>query len=179
MEITPASVEDETTFRNLFQFYVYEFSRFMGWTTTYAGRFIESDLDGCWDREGTRNPFLIRHNGDLAGFAIVDKLAQARYLNHSAVNELAEFFIMAAFQRQGIGRLAATHLFDLFDGKWHVFCADQNQRAGIFWQRVVNDYTQGQYQTAQIADHDGTLYILESNHSTAVSRSSALKNPRS
>lgn len=178
MQITPATIEDETTFRNLFQFYIYEFSRFMNWTTTYAGRFIEADLDGCWDDSGVRHPFLIRQDGELAGLAIVDTLSQARYLGHGAVNELAEFFIMAAFQRQGLGKRAAHQVFNLFSGKWHVFCAEQNQRADHFWRETVQAYTQGNFKAERINERQGTLYVFESSQSNAVSRSSTLKNPR-
>lgn len=161
MQIIPATVDDETTFRNLFQFYIYEFSRFMNWTTTYAGRFIEADLDGCWGDSGVRHPFFIRQNGELAGFAIVDTLAEARYLGHGAVNELAEFFIMAAFQRQGLGKRAAHQLFTQFNGRWHVFCAERNQRAQRFWQHTILAYTQGHFQRVPIPDHKGMLYVFE------------------
>lgn len=144
VEITPATLHDETTYRNMFQFYLYEFSRFMGFLTTSAGRFYEIDLDGCWTSTN-RYPFLIRADGNLAGLAMMTQRESSRYTGEMNVMDLQEFFVMAAFQRRGIGTQAAKALFDMFPSRWEVFQLSRNSNAQTFWRKVISDYTAGIY----------------------------------
>ncbi len=164
MKITvpPASLDDETTLRNLFQFYEYEFSRFMGWLTTPAGKFYEVDLDGCWT-DPKRHPFLIRVNGDLAGFAIIDLQERSAVTGESNVIEMREFFIMAALRGQGIGKYAATYLFDQFPGKWEVFELTRNVDAPLFWRKVIGRYTNNHYHESVYEEHDGIVQSFDNS----------------
>jgi predicted acetyltransferase len=142
--VTEATLADEPTFRNLFQFYLYEFSRFMGWPVTYAGRFIEIDLDGCWTDE-KRQPFLVRADRQLAGFAIVDACDVSELSGSANVRQMSEFFVLAAHRRQGIGDQAATALFDRSPGKWEIRQMAQNADATAFWRAVLTRYTGGHF----------------------------------
>jgi len=160
--VLPASLDDETTLRNLFQFYEYEFSRFMGWLTTSAGKFYEVDLDGCWTAPN-RHPFLIRMNGDLAGFAIIDIQASSAITGEANVIEMREFFILAALQGQGIGAYAATYLFDQFPGKWEVFELLKNVEAQPFWRKVIGRYTNNQYHEAVYEAHAGIVQSFDNS----------------
>lgn len=56
----------------LFQFYYYEFTKFKAWDVQEDGWFENHGLDGCWTTP-ERHPFLFRVDGNLAGFAIVDR----------------------------------------------------------------------------------------------------------
>ncbi|GIK66959.1 MAG: hypothetical protein BroJett018_47530 [Chloroflexota bacterium] len=153
VEVIPATLQDETTYRNLFQFYLYEFSRFMGFITTNAGRFYEIDLDGCWT-SANRYPFLIRADGNLAGLAMITQREKSRYTGEANVMDLQEFFIMAAFQKRGIGRQAAHEVFDMFPGRWEVFQLARNTNAQVFWRKVVAAYTKGVYLERMVNDGD-------------------------
>lgn len=144
IDILRATLNDETTFRNLYQFYMYEFSRFMGWSPNYAGRFDETDLDGCWT-DDHRHPFLITVEGKLAGLAIVDRPFHS-YLNpDEEVAQIAEFFIMGGVQRLGVGERVAFSLFDQFPGAWEVFQMTKNTNAQTFWRKVIGRYTNGNF----------------------------------
>ncbi len=144
MTVTEATLNDEPTFRNLFQFYIYEFSRFMRWPVTYSGRFIEVDLDGCWSDEN-RHPYLIRVDRQLAGFAIVDGYATSELSGDPDVRQMSEFFVLAALRRQGVGSQAAATLFDRFPGRWEVRQLAQNADAVAFWRAVLARYTDGRF----------------------------------
>lgn len=144
LEIKRATYEDETTFRNLGQFYIYEYTAFMGWDVTYAGRFNEDDFDGIFS-EDERKPFLFFVDGKLAGFAIIDLLEKSHITGAPNVIEMAEFFILAAYQRKGYGEQAAIRLFELFKGDWEVFQLQKNARAQTFWRKVIGKYTNGNY----------------------------------
>src|SRR5215813_8577167 len=103
-------LEHDTLLRNLYQFYMYEFSRFMDWRVTGGGRFEESDLDGCWEKNG-RQVFLIKADGHVAGFAIVDVRVPSPIIPGEIIMEMVEFFILGGSQRKGVGAQAAVALF--------------------------------------------------------------------
>jgi len=144
LEIRRATYDDETTFRNLGQFYIYEYTAFMGWDVNYAGRFNEDDFDGIFSEE-SRKPFLFRVDGKLAGFAIIDILEKSHITGAPNIIEMAEFFILAAYQRKGYGEQAAIRLFEMFKGEWEVFQLEKNARAQRFWRRIIGKYTNGNY----------------------------------
>jgi predicted acetyltransferase len=152
IQIVSATLQDETAFRNLYQFYMYEFSTFMGWAPNYAGRFPEDDLDGCWT-DKKRHPFLIKVDGRLAGFAIVDHPDGSCFGDEPNAVEpvafMAEFFVMAAVQGQGVGERVAVMLFEMFPGRWEVFELNQNKNAQAFWRKIIGRYTNNNYQERQ------------------------------
>jgi len=163
IDVIPATVQDQTAMRNLFQFYLYEFSRFTEWHTTYSGRFIEDDLEGCWT-DLKRKPYLLKVEGDLAGFAIIDTLEQSRYdADLKAITSMSEFFVMAAFQGQGFGEKAASQLFDLYPGKWEVFQMKRNVNALAFWRKVIGRYTKNQYREIFSARYNGTVQFFDNS----------------
>ena len=160
LEVIRAELTHQTTFRNLFQFYLYDFSRFMGWPVTLGGRFIEDDLEGCWT-DGGRDPYLFRQNDEWVGLAIVDHNETSRYTGDSDTINIAEFFVMGAYRRQGIGRAAATNLFERYSGQWEVFQHSQNAEAPMFWRRVIQAYTDGNYREINCSEYDGIVQVFQ------------------
>jgi predicted acetyltransferase len=57
---------------------------------------------------------------------------------------VSEFFIIKKHQKQGIGRLAAQQVFDMFR-KWIVAQIESNIISQLFWEQVISEYTQGQF----------------------------------
>lgn len=78
-------------------------------------------LDHYWppksEIEG-RVPFLIRVNGEIAGFIL--KNTWSRIDATASVHAIAEFFVVERWRRQGTGRVAAHAVFDRFPGQWEV-----------------------------------------------------------
>lgn len=139
LELIPATAQEhDTLLRNLYQFYLYEFSRLVEGYLTPAGRFEESDLDGCWTRKGT-HVFLVRVNEHPAGFAIIDE-----QINPDGSGEvryyMREFFIMAQFQGRGIGEKVAHDCFNRFPGLWKVSQIIENVNAQHFWRKIITRY---------------------------------------
>jgi predicted acetyltransferase len=159
LEVIRADLPLQTTFRNLFQFYLYEFSGLMGWPVTLGGRFIEDDLDGCW-AGGRRLPYLFRREGEWVGLAIVDRNPVSRYTGDPNVTCMAEFFVMAAYRKRGFGREAVIRLFDQYTGQWEVFQHNLNPGAAAFWQRVIGDYTGGQFRQIPMLKYNGIVRVF-------------------
>lgn len=122
------------------ELYEYDFSEFSNSDLDENGRYGYKYLDNYWQEEN-RHPFFIKVDDKLAGFVLVNKHT---YLSDDA-NAIAEFFILKKYRRGGIGSNAAKQIFDMFPGKWEVTQTNQNKDAQKFWNKVVNEYTNGNY----------------------------------
>jgi predicted acetyltransferase len=152
-------LEDETTFRNLYQFYLYEFSIMVGFDTNYGGQFPQDDLDGCWT-DSKRRPFLVKVDGKWAGLAIVEVGIESYHTDSKDVVYMSEFFIMGAYQKKGIGERVATYLFDHFPGKWEVSEIKQNVNALAFWRKIIGRYTGDNYRE-KVKDNGTIVQLFE------------------
>jgi predicted acetyltransferase len=134
MELQPA---DRATLDNLLQLYVYDLSELLSLDVQDDGRYrtplIDFDDPRC-------HPFVVRVDGTLAGFAVVKR--RSRLSGDENVTDMAEFFILRRFRRQGLGEKLASALFDLFPGRWEVRQKLANQPATAFWRRVIGRYTE-------------------------------------
>jgi len=144
VELLPMTGRDDGLLRNLYQLYLYDFSEFMGWDVDAQGRFDESDLRGCWD-DPRRHQYLIRADGRLAGFVMIDEVDHSILTGERDVILMREFFVLRAYRRHGVGRIAARRAFELFPGRWEVFQLRENVVAQAFWRKVIGAYTAGRY----------------------------------
>jgi predicted acetyltransferase len=126
---------DEVILHNLIQFYIYEFTVFQDIKLEENGLFAPFDLKPYWT-EADLHAFFIMHEGELAGFAMVES---------GNPNVILEFFIMRKFYRRGFGKIAAMKLFDLFPGNWSITQVEKNEPARYFWRKVIGEYTGGNY----------------------------------
>src|SRR5687767_7377885 len=111
IEVLVAAEVDRPTLANLIQLYLYDFTDFKEWDVQEDGRFGDYGLDGCWSMDH-RHPFLIRANGNLAGFAIID--GRSHLTGEWGIWDVADFFVLRRYRGQGVGAHAARLLFDRF-----------------------------------------------------------------
>jgi predicted acetyltransferase len=124
----------------MMQLYQYDFSEFEGKDLDDHGLFSYKYLDHYWIEE-SRTPLIVRAEGRLAGFVLVNKhsyTTQERFC-------IAEFFIMRKYRRRGIGREAAYRVFGMFGPLWEVRQTKDNTVAQAFWGNVVSKYTGGDF----------------------------------
>jgi predicted acetyltransferase len=58
---------------------------------------------------------------------------------------MGEFFILARFQGNGIGRRVAHQIWNEHQGKWEVSVIPENVSALTFWRKAVSEFTNGNY----------------------------------
>ncbi len=142
--LSKASKKDKSTIQNLGRFYVYEMSRYCGflpgWETPRNGLFACRDLSSYCEKQN-RYAFLIKVDGELAGFVLVNKIGSTPDVDWN----IGEFFVISKFQGKGVGRYAAEQIFNLFPGTWETAQIPENQAAIDFWEKVVSEYTRGQF----------------------------------
>jgi predicted acetyltransferase len=110
-----------------------------------AGEFgeREPELLARWFADDLSHPLVILKNDRPAGFALVSR--PLRNQRAAAEFRMAEFFVIAPQRRLGVGRDAATLIFNRFGGSWEISEFQYNQSAITFWRSVVADYTGGRF----------------------------------
>jgi predicted acetyltransferase len=103
----------------------------------------EPEMMARWFSDDSSYPFVILRDGAPHGFALVSKPLMKR--SEPVDFRLAEFFVVRAARRLGVGRDAAELLFNRFDGRWEIVEFVRNQAAVAFWRSIVGNYTRGQF----------------------------------
>jgi len=148
--LVPTTPLDRVALDNLWQLYVYDFSEQMDLPLGDDGRFEGRAFDAYWV-DPWRHAFLVRVDGALAGFALVQE--RSRLTGTSGVHDMVEFFVARGHRRRGVGRLAAVAAFDRFRGPWEVRQRPTGVAATAFWRRVIGAYTGNDFE--DIAWSDG------------------------
>lgn len=141
INLIPAVETDYTTLHNLARFYSYDISEFYGdepgWEMEDDGLYgVGIDFKKYFNNKHSF-PFLIRYNGELAGFAIIDKDS----IDPSAEFNMAQFFILRTYKRKGLGKKAAFQCFEKFKGSWEVHVMPKNEAAYLFWRSIIGEFT--------------------------------------
>jgi predicted acetyltransferase/N-acetylglutamate synthase-like GNAT family acetyltransferase len=136
VRIEPLEEENKSVLGNLLQLYRYDFSSDRGYELTEHGTFVYRYLDAYFFEPG-RRAWLIRHRGFLAGFALIRELPDG-------CTSMAEFFVVRAHRRSGVGRRAATMVFSARPGEWELGYDVTNEEAAAFWPEVVASVAAGE-----------------------------------
>jgi len=138
VRVAPASREQEPVLANLLELYAHDFSEFHDVELGEDGRFGYKSLPLYWS-EPNRRPFLLRVDGELAGFVFVKRGSEIT--GDEAVWDLAEFFVVRAYRRRGIGTRIAHEVWRKFPGQWEVRVMKANVSAHQFWEQAISAFT--------------------------------------
>lgn len=153
MQITverPSRSERELI-RRMMELYLHDFSEFEGNDLNEHAMFGYGDLDYFWFEE-THAVFIVRVDGQLGGFAMVDN----EVVMEGNERSLTEFFVVRKYRRRGVGRTVAKRIFDELPAKWEVRVIAANVPAQAFWRSVILDYTGGRFDERELANDDWT-----------------------
>jgi predicted acetyltransferase len=136
------SAEAATLLRRLMQLYLYDLGSIDGWHISAEGLYGNAEhIERFWAEPG-RRCFLIRVDGELAGFALIRNEAS---IAGRGTHEVSEFFVLRKFRRRGVGERAAVQLFDMAPGPWELSQMASNLPAQAFWRQVIGRYTGGRF----------------------------------
>jgi predicted acetyltransferase len=159
IELHAAQRDELETIENLMQFYMYDFSEWLPLKLGEHGLFnIQPKLD-YWRTPATR-PFLIKVDGELAGFVTVDADTHVP----GAELNIGYFFVSRRFRGQGVAKFVVSALLSRFPGQWQIFHIDANLPARRFWATVIPALLQKNFTTHQLAvdGYPCTFYCFES-----------------
>ena len=167
LTVQRASAEDRAPVANLLQLYLHDSSEFgTGRDVDNAGLFSYPHFDSYWSGDLARSVHVFRVEGTLAGFAFVnDWSPSGQGVDHA----LAEFFVLRAYRRSGIGWEAASRLFEGLPGAWEVAVAGPNVPAVNFWRTALraDSIRELKEMPGDGARWDGTIFRFRSEPTKA------------
>lgn len=131
--IVPATSDHKPVIANLIQLYLYDMTESMPFPVGPDGRFEYDFLDRFW-----RFPHLIYSGTELAGFALV--IDECPLTARQPCWFMAEFFVLKAYRRAGVGQAALDAILDAHPGDWHIGVPKANQSAQAFWGRALTPH---------------------------------------
>ena len=140
ISIIPVSKNEKEILRNLLEKYEYEFTQYENKDVNEYGLY-ENNIDNYWI-DKNKYSFFIKVDSMLAGFIMIDNHC---YIDVGTEYSIAEFFVMYKYKRLGVGKYSINYIFDKFKGKWSISYAQKNKPALEFWNKMVNNYTKGNY----------------------------------
>jgi predicted acetyltransferase len=96
---------------------------------TFNNRRLDRFLAGV---DQAHRAFLIEVEGRLGGFAMTT-------LASDGGTSIADFFVVRALRRTGVGREAASQVIAMFPGRWSIGFQSYNPGAQRFWSQVARD----------------------------------------
>ena len=150
-EVRPAPREARLIIERLLDSYLKELSphREIAAGTTDAASYPYLPL--YWE-EPDRFPFTLWRDGEVAGFALVRRIIEREC---GPVMQMAEFYVVPAHRRQGLGSAAAAALWRRFPGAWEFQVHAPNQAAQRFWRRCIDANAVAESRVEEVAAHDG------------------------
>jgi predicted acetyltransferase len=132
VKIVPIKIDD----RNVLKEMLYEYEKEMlgGEPSEYKY------LDSYWQKPN-RFPFFIEVDEKIAGFVLINDY---NLVNKNGKN-IAEFYIRKEFRRNGVGKMTAIKVFDIFKGNWEIRELKDNIEGQFFWRKVIDKYTNGNF----------------------------------
>jgi len=111
------------------QLYLYDLGSLDGWDIADDGTYGRQDRIETFWTDTDRQRYLVRANGELAGFVLT---RSGTYLSGDDAHAISEFFILQKYRRLGVGRNVAHRTFDGLAGTWEVAVMRAIRRPSIF-----------------------------------------------
>lgn len=154
MDLERMEADDRPMLERLFQLYLHDMSEFLPLPIAEDGTFpIAAELlPPYWER-ADHLPYLIRHDGEIAGFSLVRRAPDS-----DEVWDMGQFGVLRKFRGTGLAREAFHRTLIKHPGRWQVRVLPKNTVAYRFWTSAINAVACDEVDEA-IVDYKGTNMI--------------------
>lgn len=135
--LAPSSSVSPGWLDRVYGFYIHELTRYEAslYELTADGRW-EPDHLPYWLEQKFCHPLIVTVGDEPAGFAFVASQPMP-FMSRDVEFRLCEFFILAAYRNRGVGKKAATAVFEQFRGTFELMVLERNMAALGFWRGIV------------------------------------------
>ncbi|MEM1321832.1 MAG: GNAT family N-acetyltransferase [Bacteroidota bacterium] len=135
--------DERTKTKQLLNAYLLE----MGETAGPDGEVDYPYLDSYW-QEPDRVALKALYDGEWMGLVLINRFVLGE--PKAGKRSIAEFYVLPAFRRKGLGRQMAHRVFEQYGGAWEVRQDIGRKAAQQFWRRVIGEYTQGRFEEVEL-----------------------------
>jgi predicted acetyltransferase len=133
VELMPVDRSHRAVLQNLGQLYRYDLSEAYRHLPNPDGTFNNRRLDRFLAGvDPAHRAWLIKAAGHLGGFVMTAPTDEGG-------TTIADFFVVRALRRSGVGRDAARQVISRFPGRWSIAFQAYNPGAQDFWSKVASD----------------------------------------
>lgn len=122
--------ESITKLENLMSLYLHDLSEYASdLKISNNGKFEYEGLDLYFKAEDL-HPFFITHQGETAGFVLLNS---GKYVPRDIDYEVHELFLLKGYRKKGISTAAINNLLNLYKGTYKIVQIASNSPAIHFW----------------------------------------------
>lgn len=159
ISLEPVQPAEEPLLANLLELYIHDMSAvFPGLEVGPEGRFGYPRLQQYWNDPTRRFPFLLRCDGRVAGFALVQRGSPVT--EDPETLDMTEFFVLRQYRRRGIGARAATLMWKRLPGSWTVRVLEKNTHALAFWREAISAFLGLRTSPARVVTASGEWLVF-------------------
>ncbi len=151
---------NDEPFINLQQLYEFEFSSVTGYGLNERGLYDQSYLMSHWSKVGV-DIYVLYYDRLPIGFVVVNLSSMID--DDQNKRDIAEFFVMPSFRKQGIGEWMAHSIFRKYKFSWEVRQFPNLEAARRFWLCVIDKFTSGHYSELSMDNEkwQGTVQVFQ------------------
>lgn len=150
--------KDKATLWNLLQFALYDGSFYVDNDINEQGVFEYKWFDTYFE-DDTRFAYFIKKENHIVGFVMINGNLKTSHVGNAQA--IAEFLILPQYRKHHIGKTVAHRIFDMFDGDWEVQPMENNIGAYQFWNKVIKEYSNNNYQI-QTIENEEDIFLFQS-----------------
>ena len=135
IELKKVKLGEKTKLEKLLQLYLHDLNLYFTIPFNSNKCEYEYDLDKYFE---SNYAYFIKSEDEILGFILVDYNANDNY-------EISEMFVLNNYKGKKIGEQAVTKVFDNYRGNWTIKAVPCSSVAEYFWNKVVNNYTNGNF----------------------------------
>lgn len=161
LELKQASISQKPILANLLELYAYDFTEYCDFDIGDDGFYGYKDLSLYWTDEN-KLPYLVYCDSKIAGFVLIQKILSIS--GSSEVWDVAEFFVMRKYRRNGVGARIAFDIWNKFKGQWQVRVLTNNKIASAFWPKIIKNFISAEPKSCdvELKGENWRVYSFES-----------------
>ena len=161
IEIIKATLDQKPILANLLELRAYDLTEHINFDIGDDGFYGYKNLPLYW-KDSNRHPYLIYCDKKIAGLVLVQQGSPIS--DDTSVWDIAEFFIMRKYKRQGLGSAVATQIWEQFKGTWQVRVFMGNKIAYQFWLQAIKKFISVEPSTTKLTlkGNPWVVFLFES-----------------
>lgn len=156
LKLTKVHDIKKAPFVNLQQLYEFEFSPITKDKTNLYGLYDQDEIKKHWSKSGY-DVYIIYCGKIPIGFAVINLSSMIN--GDRKTRDVAEFFVMPAYRKSGVGRWAAIKLFNTYKENWEIRQLPGLEYAKIFWESVIREYTHDNFESLMVDEPSWKGYL--------------------